>query len=511
MPWRRSANPLESNPAVQYTSLAATDPITSVNFACALIASYCFQVNVSKFKPSRETVSSNSSTAFETGFRRPSITRSPKVDTAIVTAPAGLESPLPLSADSLLIDNPARQFAFKCTLVFLFFRYSFVHEFISSAIHIDTHMMIILGVVCYAAWFVAGGIFAAYSERLAWVWTGFLFWFCLATVTSSWKGGSLGVILPYLRTVFPLLLLIPAVTTRFEDLKKILNVIGIAGTTTVLFGLVHRDFTQGRMDIATEGGTIQDPNDFAAHLIMLIPAIAYVMFAKERSIFVKVFGAGIIGAALLEIMSTGSRGGFVALLITTIYIALTASPKVRFSLMVGIPLLGMLALPFVPHQSVQRLESIFNSNEESRTAAESSEARRALLMASLVATANHPLFGVGPGTFEEYEADLAAEHHQKGMWHETHNGYTQISSECGIPALLFYLAAVFITFKSLNRASKVDLPFVPAAAKTFAIMAVAYSASIIFLANAYKFNMLTIGAFTIAINQMIARHERTAR
>ncbi len=479
---------------------------------CALLETSVLQVNVSKFKPSRETVLSSSGIAVETGSKRPRIAR-PVIDTAVVTSPAGLEPTLPLAANALYpeTENPARQFAFKCTLVFLYFRYSFVHEFISSNIHVDTHILIILGFVCYAAWFVAGGIFAAFAERLAWVWTGFVLWFCLATLTSSWKGGSITVLLPYLRTVFPLLLLIPAVTTRMEDLKKVLNVIGIAGTTTVLFGLVHRDFAQGRMDIATDNSTIQDPNDFAAHLIMLLAPIAYVMFAKGRPIFVKVFGAGIIGAALLEIMSTGSRGGLVALLITVAYIIVTGTPKLRFSLLVGIPLLGMLALPFVPQQSIKRLESVFDSNEASQSAAESSEARRALLVASLIATANHPLFGVGPGTFEEYQAGLAAEHHQKGMWHETHNGYTQISSECGIPAVLFYLSAVFITFKSLRRASKLDLPYIPAAAKTFATMAVAYSASILFLANAYKFNMLVIGAFTISINQMILRHERAAQ
>jgi O-antigen ligase len=243
---------------------------------------------------------------------------------------------------------------------------------------------------------------------------------------------------------------------------------------------------------------------------MILPAIAYVMFAKQRPIFVKVFGVGIIGAALLEIMSTGSRGGFVALLITIAYIVLTGSSRLRLSLLVGIPLLGMLALPFVPHQSVQRIESLFDSNEASQSSAESSGARRALLMASLEATAQHPLLGVGPGTFEEYQADLAAQQHQKGMWHETHNGYTQISSECGIPALLFYLAAVFIIFKSLNRAAKLDMPIIPSAAKTFACMAVGYSASIIFLANAFRSDMLVIAAFTIAINQMIARRERAA-
>lgn len=463
---------------------------------------------MSKFKPSRGTLTAPGGSAIETARRRPRAF-SP-LTTAVVDSPSALDaaSILTPSLPAVATRNPAREFALNCTLAFLYFRFSFVHEFISSSIHIDTHILIILGLISYAAWFVAGNVFTAYSEKLAWVWTAFTLWFCVATVFSSWKGGSLPVLIPYLRTIFPLLLLLPAVIANTDDLKKVMNVIGIAGTSTVLFGLFHRDFTQGRLDIGTDNSSIQDPNDFAAHIVMILPAIAYVMFAKQRSVFVKVFGAGIVCAALLEIMSTGSRGGFVALVLTIIYVVVTGSNRLRLSLLVGIPVLGLLALPFVPQQSYERIASVFNAGNAGKSASESADARRQLLIDSLKATARNPIFGVGPGVFEEYQADLAAEKHQKGMWHETHNGYTQISSECGIPQLIIYLTAVVLTFKSLKRASRSDVPSIPMIARTLATMAVGYSASIIFLANGYKFTMLVIGAITIAINQILLRSER---
>ena len=413
-------------------------------------------------------------------------------------------------AGGLTVDtapNPARQFALKCTLLFLYFRFSFVHEFISSKIHFDTHILIILGLISYAAWFVAGNIFVAFSDRLAWLWTAFAVWFCIVMVTSSWRGGSFNVVLPWIRTIYPLLLLLPAVIWTPDDLKRVMNVIGLAGTTTVLFGLFHRDFEGGRMDIGTEGSTIQDPNDFAAHLIFVMPAIAYVMFAKERSVLVKLLGVGLIGAALLEIMSTGSRGGFVALMIMTAYVLITGSARLRLALLVGIPLLGMCALPFVPHTAYERIASVVGVGPGNGTAESSSDARRALLIASLKATASHPIFGVGPGTFEEYQAGLAAESHQKGMWHETHNGYTQISSECGIPAIIIYLWAVGTAFKRLRRVSRADIPILSIAARTLATMIVGWSGAIIFLADGYKFDMLVLGAITIAISLMLLRSE----
>ncbi len=460
---------------------------------------------MSKFKPTRGTVLESADHAPPRGRSRngsiAALRTSVVESSADLKAPAAASVPVDMSGDV----NPARQIAFKFTLLFLYFRFSYVHEFISSSIHVDTHILVILGVISYLAWFVSGGIFAAYEDRLAWIWTGFAAWMLLATLGSTWRGGSLPLFLVWIRTIFPLLLLIPAVVSNVEDIKKIVNTMGIAGTTTVLFGLVHRDFSGGRMDIGTDNSSIQDPNDFAAHLLMLLPTIAYFMFAKGRPLALKVFGAGIVGAALLEMMSTGSRGGFVALLITVAFVIITGSPSLRASLLIAIPTLGLMALPFVPQQSVQRIKSLFVSGDASESAAESSAARRALLIESLKVTGRHPLLGVGPGMFADYQAGMAAEVQQKGMWHETHNGYTEISSETGIPALLLYLSAVAITFKSLRRAGKVNDPDLPTIARTLTTMAVGFSATLVFLAQGFRFTMLVVGALTIAVNQVIRR------
>ena len=248
---------------------------------------------------------------------RPSASQWSTATTAIVSGNGELTSGLAPTTLTNVDDspNPARDFALRCSLLFLYFRFSFVHEFASAMLHLDTHILIILGVLSYVAWFVAGNMFAAFKERLAWIWTFFAIWLVIATLTSTWKGGSLALIMPYIRTVYPLMLLIPAVVTRPSDLKRVMNTLAIAGTTTILFGLVHRDFSQGRMDVGSDGSSINDPNDFAAHLIIMLPVIAHFFFAKGKfPLHSKAFGVFIILAGLLEIMSTGSRGGFVALL-----------------------------------------------------------------------------------------------------------------------------------------------------------------------------------------------------
>jgi O-antigen ligase len=71
-----------------------------------------------------------------------------------------------------------------------------------------------------------------------------------------------------------------------------------------------------------------------------------------------------------------------------------------------------------------------------------------LLRHSLIFTIRHPLFGVGPGMFvvadDDYQKTLGF---RKGTWLGTHNSYTQVSSELGIPGFLFFVTAVWMALK----------------------------------------------------------------
>ena len=82
------------------------------------------------------------------------------------------------------------------------------------------------------------------------------------------------------------------------------------------------------------------------------------------------------------------------------------------------------------------------------SATSSTASRKQLLRHSLIFTKQHPLLGVGPGMFEVADNDYAKSIGlAKGSWLGTHNGYTQVSSELGIPALLFFAAAVAMALK----------------------------------------------------------------
>jgi O-antigen ligase len=128
----------------------------------------------------------------------------------------------------------------------------------------------------------------------------------------------------------------------------------------------------------------------------------------------------------------------------------SAVQRVVFLCLVPVAIVAVFA--FIPAAVLERMVS-FSASESgaSAEALESSDARRYLLEKGLRYTAEFPLFGVGPGQFPSYEGSHNKVYGEHGMWHQAHNAWVQVSSECGIPAAIFFLGGYISSFLLLNR------------------------------------------------------------
>jgi O-antigen ligase len=142
-------------------------------------------------------------------------------------------------------------------------------------------------------------------------------------------------------------------------------------------------------------------------------------------------------------------------------------------------------------------------------------ARTYLFRRSLDFAVHHPLFGVGPGEF----ADILESEGKREGRHETslgtHNTYTQLASECGIPALLMFVAAIVITIRSSYRLYKATMhdptqATISALAFICFVLTVAYSIDIFFHHMAYYGNMPLLLGLWIAV-EFAARQSRMAQ
>jgi len=64
----------------------------------------------------------------------------------------------------------------------------------------------------------------------------------------------------------------PAVAYTAKDIQKIVDTIGTAGITTIVIGFLNNDLRTGKLELDNAGGTIQNANDYAAHMLLVLPS-----------------------------------------------------------------------------------------------------------------------------------------------------------------------------------------------------------------------------------------------
>jgi O-antigen ligase len=179
--------------------------------------------------------------------------------------------------------------------------------------------------------------------------------------------------------------------------------------------------------------------------------------------------------------------------------------KVRIVAAFGLPLLAMLLLTKVSDPVRHRLASTYSNDSEgpNNEADESEKSRRFLLDESIRLSFQYPLFGVGPGQFENFEG-------KKSGWHSTHNSFTEISSETGIPGIAFYLGAVISSFLLLQRTWKQvrerpELKEITVACYCLSMSYVVFCTVIFFLNFGYLFYLPAATGLIIAVSSVAQR------
>jgi O-antigen ligase len=219
----------------------------------------------------------------------------------------------------------------------------------------------------------------------------------------------------------------------------------------------------------------------------------------------------------VTIAATGSRGGLVTLgvMFLMYFVPLPLSQKV----VVGIAalILSVIAITWSTQSALDRFRVILSTSgsvqltASEQSAIESSELRKQLLLSSLRLTVEHPLLGVGPGMFAVANADYVEATTGKPTWtawRETHNTFTQVSCEDGLPGLLLYCLALFCCFKIARSAEKRARQY-PAVSSlghmAFALRLslIAFTGTALFASNAYMYYFPMLAGLCVAVDRAI--------
>lgn len=211
--------------------------------------------------------------------------------------------------------------------------------------------------------------------------------------------------------------------------------------TVMLSAQALLDYQAGRLEMRGDrvkgalGGLFDNPNDLALHLVTMVPIAVGLAFAR-RGPLKKLLYAACAVLFVAGVVVTFSRGGFLGLLAAAGVLAWKLGRKNRFL----VATLGAVALAVfiaaAPGGYGERIGSMFYGDAQG-----SASARRDILVRSALVALRYPVTGVGIGNFY-----YRGQHDQV-----THNAYTQVASEMGLAALVFYVLLIVSPLRRLGR------------------------------------------------------------
>lgn len=390
----------------------------------------------------------------------------------------------------------------------IIYRMGIIPELTVAVLGVGIPLLYLLGPATWLGVALTGGFGRTFRATPAVLWTAFFACMILSALFSSWIGGSADRLVAYIKSEYVCLFALAGTITLWSEIRKTFTGLAFAGAVVLLAARIWATpGGDGRLTFNLgSDGTITNPNDLAAHIILLTPFLIYMVMKPDTAKLVKLISAVLIGYGLWIILGTASRGGMIGVFVMFAIFFVRATGGQRVVAMVMVPLLlgGLVAA--APGAALVRLGTMFGSGiaTQSGEAEESMESRSYLVKKSIEYTLEHPLLGVGPNQFSNYEGMAMKALGQQGNWHETHNTYTQLSSECGIPACILVISAMLLTLGMVNRthskATAAGCRDMQVMCTCFLASFAAYAVTITFLACAYRFTLPAMVGLGIAIH-----------
>jgi putative inorganic carbon (hco3(-)) transporter len=268
---------------------------------------------------------------------------------------------------------------------------------------------------------------------------------CLTIPFAYWRGGAFSTVFAKFSKGVIVALLVALIVETVQQLRTLLIVqAGAVAVMTWASVILHPGGLVRMQGVL--GGIFENPNDLAVSIAVNWPLVLALMLMSRGPIMKGLWALG-LGGMLYGVVATYSRSGSIAMLICFLVCVWEFAIRGRrIHLLVAAGILVVLSTVVVittPHY-LTRMQSIFQGNIEGAGDRGSWEARRELLDDSITLTIQHPIFGVGPGNFPAVTES----------WHVTHNTYTELSCETGLPGLFLFLFILALAFRNLRRVRK---------------------------------------------------------
>lgn len=204
------------------------------------------------------------------------------------------------------------------------------------------------------------------------------------------------------------------------------------------------------LHIPRPGGAVGDSNYYALCALTAVP-IAYCFALDRRQHWLeRAANAAALLILLLGITVSGSRGGFLGLCATFLFLTLLSKRPLR-----NLCLSALLVLPwmlFMPNSPLNRLLHPDYADDIG------TDSRATVWKAGLRMIEAHPVIGIGLGQFKAQVEDYEDAEKVSNI---AHNTFIEIPAELGIPALIVFCGILFCSYQSLNRMRRWTMRYGP--------------------------------------------------
>ncbi|MBL8724729.1 MAG: putative O-glycosylation ligase, exosortase A system-associated [Planctomycetes bacterium] len=221
--------------------------------------------------------------------------------------------------------------------------------------------------------------------------------------------------------------------------------LGFFGVKGGLFGVL----AGGRPILRGPGGMLEDNNDFALALVMNVPLLWYLGIGDGRQWVRRATQVG-VGLTVITVVLTHSRGAFLALSLTALWIAWRSGHLPRA--LGGLLVLALLFPVVAPQGVLDRLATIGDTKESS------ANARLTAWATALQMIEDNPVLGVGLRNFQSsYRRYSVVPLGEEATTYVAHNSYLQIWAEGGTLAFVAYLLLIGSVFAMCRRVFRIGV------------------------------------------------------
>ncbi len=243
---------------------------------------------------------------------------------------------------------------------------------------------------------------------------------------------------PFIKAVLMFIVMVNVVRTR----KRLVMLIWLSLIISIYISLMAISlYLKG--EFKTEGyrvsidliGLFNNPNDLAIQMVTMIPIVLGMALAS-KNILKRLFFLAVGGLFLFGMLITFSRGAFLALVATSAMLVWKLGREQRLKYTLIAVVCGTVFLAIAPgNYGLRVLSIVFPGLDPVGSAG----ARRDGLMVSILVTARNP-WGIGIGNSPGFSPH--------GL--QTHNSYTQVSSELGVLGLAAYVIFMVSALRKLG-------------------------------------------------------------